>query len=122
MGKRKKNLYEEIWNRLVGKRIYVFCEGISYSRRESHSSETGRTIFSFSESFTGPILIVGKLIDHDNICVTLEVEEVKSPSSVDYLDHVAEHPLCSRPILFFSSTSLRTDEKSLSFSSIGGDV
>ena len=87
MGK-KKNLYEEIWNRLVGKRIYVFCERISYSRHESHSSGTSRTSSSFTESFTGPILIVGKLIDHDNICIALDVESVEYPSSSNLTFHL----------------------------------
>lgn len=86
---KKKNLYEEIWNRLVGKRIYVFCERISYSKHQSYSDEANRTSSSFSESFTGPILIVGELIDHDNICIALDVEKVEYPSSANYLNHIA---------------------------------
>ncbi len=88
----KKNLYERIWNRLVGSRIYVFCERISCSVNKSRYNARERESYSSGESFAGPILIIGNLIDHDNVCVVIEVQEIKYPSGLDmpsYLDYIS---------------------------------
>ncbi len=74
--KRKKYLYEKILDNLLFAKIYVLCDKVSFSM---HESKRGL-------SFSGPILIVGKLLAHDNICIALEVEDINYPSpSANYL-------------------------------------
>lgn len=73
--KRKEHLYERILDNLLFTKIYVFCDKVSFSM---HESKRGL-------SFSGPILVVGKLLAHDNICIALEVEDIYYPSPLaDY--------------------------------------